>query len=166
MIGLILCGGEGTRLRGVIPAGFPKTSVRIGGLPVLDYANLAARSAGCTEVCLLSRPGHGTVAEVGAVRTVRPLETLLVLNGDTLLFGELLVPEIAGLAAVLGQNRLTSAVEPAYYIVGPQAKLSGRNIEDNKPSLVFDEWPRLKFIDIGTPEGLAYALEDSKRWSS
>ena len=166
MIGLILCGGKGTRLRGVLPAGLPKTSVRVGGLSVMDYAALAARSAGCMAVDVGSTPNVGTVHDIEFARRRHPDETVLVLNGDTILFGELLVPDVSGLAIVFGQNRLTGAVEPAYYVVGSEAKLSGRNIEENPTSLVFDEWLRLKFIDTGTPAGLALALEDARKWSS
>lgn len=166
MIGLVLCGGKGTRLSGVLPAGLPKTSVRIGGIPVREYAVFAAQSAGCSLVMNGSTPDTGTVAEVEFVRRRYRGATILALNGDTILFGELLVPDVSGLAIVFGQNRLTGAVEPAYYVVGSEAKLSGRNIEENPTSLVFDEWLRLKFIDTGTPAGLALALEDARKWSS
>lgn len=156
MIGLILCGGKGTRMAGVLPLGFPKVHVRVGGVPIIDYVEISARALGCPRpVWYGNTPDIGTVAQV---QMVQRRERMLVFNGDTLLFGAgpEALPHGAGLFAICGLNRVTQNVEPAYYLVGGDTELSGRNLEDC-PLAGKIETPTLSFIDCGTPDGLSLA---------
>ena len=180
MTGLVLCGGEGKRLQGVIPFGMPKCLIEVGGLPIWRYVEMAAFAAGCRDVHIAAGPyaadfvrcGRWVVEEQGREGTTQvvsrcPDRPLAVFNGDTLLFGQFEIPEASGLLRVLGRNRVTGGSgESVFRVVGPEAGLSGsRNVEDLNPTMVVDLSSTLAFIDVGTPQGLAHALAEARKWS-
>lgn len=107
MIGVILCGGLGTRLRQVLP-GLPKAMAPVGGRPFLEYLLEQFKRADIGEIVLCvgykwevihnyfgngQRFGvrlHYSIEEQpmgtgGGLALARPLlrDTFLVLNGDT-----------------------------------------------------------------------------------
>jgi D-glycero-alpha-D-manno-heptose 1-phosphate guanylyltransferase len=123
---VILCGGQGTRLRGVLPA-VPKALAPTAGRPFLDYLLQFLVSAGITEVVLCigvlgeaileycrSRKLDGLTLTVsrereplgtaGALKHAEPFihtDPFLMMNGDTFLELEL--------AALLEQHRKSGA---------------------------------------------------------
>ncbi|HUX66474.1 MAG TPA: sugar phosphate nucleotidyltransferase [Terriglobales bacterium] len=107
----ILCGGQGTRLRGTIGA-LPKPMVELGGRPLLDHLVRWALGAGSERVILCVGHGGGAIrghfstpdwqgnvllseeatplGTGGALRLALPLvrtPALAVLNGDSFLLG-------------------------------------------------------------------------------
>ena len=107
----ILCGGEGTRLRGTL-GGLPKPMVELGGRPLLEHLVRWALRGGSERVILCVGHGAGAIREHfatpvwqgkvllseeaaplgtgGALRLALPLiqtPALAVLNGDSFLLG-------------------------------------------------------------------------------
>ena len=181
MTGVIFCGGKGKRLANILPSGMPKCLLRIGGQEVWRYAEMAARVAGCSRVDIapgpfveyfsshrewvVDEPKQDGALAVASRCTNRPLA---VFNGDKILFGEFEIPSTRSLAVVLGRNRVTGrSGEPVFRVVGQDAVLDGAiKLEDVKPNIVVDLSGSVSFIDVGTPQGLAFALEAAKQWCS
>jgi D-glycero-alpha-D-manno-heptose 1-phosphate guanylyltransferase len=146
---VILCGGLGTRLRGVLPA-VPKALAPIAGRPFLDYILQFLVSAGITEVVLCigvlgevilaycrSRKPDGLTLTIS--REPEPLGTggalkhaeqfihtdpFLMMNGDTFL--EL------DLAAMVGQHRKSQATITMAIATVSDARRYGTVVRDER----------------------------------
>ena len=171
MIGLILCGGKGERMKGVLPIGFPKVNVQVGGVPIIDYVEASARALGCDPIVRGDDPDVGTVAVVekhrrreffDGSRAAQPSDAL-VFNGDTLLFGSLKLPEelfdYDRLVPILGRSVESHHLATALYFVPKAARLPKErfNLEDIAVPSSYDAGETLSFIDCGTPRGLREA---------
>lgn len=187
MIGLVLCGGKGTRLSDVLPAGLPKCGVIIEGRPLWEYATMAThqvtnavylaigpfdlhtlRIPPSYENWLVEDEQKGSVAVINSLRHRVPGPALLVMNGDTVYFGKLPqdIPN-KGILQVIGLDLVKGEPTPACHIIGAHTKLKteAKNIEDLPPTSVLDLSESLRFIDAGTPQGLRVALRISANWS-
>lgn len=186
MTAIVLCGGKGTRLSAVFDG--PKCLVDVGGRPIVEHVLAWLAAHGVNRVVLCVGPFlhafHGRFGETYAEVELFYLDDKFrrgtgpatfdamqgysglfehgalvpVVNGDTLLIGDLLAQRVS---RVTGRDVVSGQTKTAHFVVrgaGYHASERDWNLDD----IVY--WPTvhnesLSFVDVGTPEGLACARD-------
>ena len=191
MNAVVLCGGKGTRLRGVTGRNRPKCLVEIGGKPIIAYVlEWLWRQGGDTTVlcpgvfseqfgaalgCVYRtmdlhystegwRRGTGGAVQC-AVRQFRSRfdRSIPVLNGDTMLTGGVLLNiGDSDVTEIRGENFLTKETGTAFRIVHKEFALKNRDPLESVKSDV-KEIEKLSYLDIGTPKGYDAARKMARR---